>query len=252
MSKLDLSSLGKRPEFKIKPIKLSPLDYIKILFIFAGVFFAIIVFVVLTVISFGISPIAGILFLVVMLLSLKKSEMKQNKKLKGRFAKLATKNNWELDVQVPEDIMTNFAFLNNESSKAKGIKGQLAGKDFWLLHDTGGGLAVVDMQREMPESYFVNSVINSGAAVHLFDSMFKEQGLTRVSLEGDFDSHFKLYIKPNAQIAPDLMDKMVVNKGVSTVVFKDQSLAISSFSASNGDMRALIEATEALIKEIED
>jgi hypothetical protein len=252
MTQLNLSSLGPKQAQGLRPTVLSSLDYAKIFLVFAGFIFSIL----LVFLTFAISPVFGLILVVVIFAFMKNKETELKKREVGRFNKLISDNNWLNDQKVPEEIMVNFALLNNGSSDAKGIKGSIQDKDFWLLSDEGGAITIIDTKKQLPEAYFLSSVINSGLSMRVFDSMMKEEKLERISLEGDFNNHFRLYIRPGSQIdvlsvvSPDLMDAMLTKQGISNAIFKNSCICISSFSGTDENIRSLLEASESLLSEI--
>ena len=196
MTKLNLSSLGVKLADSYRPRVLSSFDLFKILLVFGGIIFIIL----LIFITIVVSPIFGFILFVGIVGYLKSKENKLKKRNTGRFAKLISDNNWEDNQVLPDEIMESFSLLIDRSLGDKAVKGKIQDKDFWMINDTDGALIIVDTKIKLPEAYFSSSVINSGPLMQVFDGMMKQEGLHRISLEGDFDDHFRLYIRPNSQI----------------------------------------------------
>lgn len=185
---------------------------------------------------FSANLVLGAFFIVILILVFAWAVQKQRGKASNKTSaieKFARQNGWKFGAAGP--IITGFNQKTYAQSAPEhgvefiSVQGKLVDHDFELLigwkdrksgtHEQATPTLFVRTRKKLPDAVLISRDVTDEAS--LFDKLFiNYEKAHRISLEGDFDQYFQLYVSDGAHIeamaviAPDFMDtaKRFINR----------------------------------------
>lgn len=186
---------------------------------------------------------------------------RQTRKGAAMLDQFCRDNGWARSKAVPPEMFNELSEGSDLKKITSQISGDLNGVPFWLAdydrEDSKDTVIILELERPLPRALFLVSMPIFGPLKLLYKHLLEKENLHPISLEGDFDSYFQLYIPKGDQVevlsvvTPDVMMSIIEKGFVSSIYLKGRYCVISSaggFTYLTG--RSLFESASILAKEL--